>query len=129
MCGIAGIFNRASLRPAQPELLTAMLAAIRHRGPEAAGAYLHGAVGLGHDRLSIVDLEGGLQPIGNEDGTVWVVCNGEVFNFIELRHELIERGHTFRTGSDSEVIIHLYEEHGPRCVQHMIGQFAFALWD
>jgi asparagine synthase (glutamine-hydrolysing) len=129
MCGIAGIFNRASRRPAQPELLAAMLAAIRHRGPEAAGAYLHGVVGLGHDRLSIVDLEGGLQPIGNEDGTVWVICNGEVFNFIELRRDLIERGHTFRTGSDSEVIIHLYEEHGPDCVQYMIGQFAFALWD
>src|SRR5205814_9562231 len=112
MCGIAGVFNRANQEPVAVRQITPMLATIRHRGPEVAGVYLDGPIGLGHDRLSIIDLEGGLQPISNEDGSVWVVCNGEVFNYIELRAELIARGHKFRTGSDSETIIHLYEEQG-----------------
>jgi asparagine synthase (glutamine-hydrolysing) len=90
---------------------------------------LDGPVGLGHDRLSIIDLAGGLQPLANEDGSVWVVCNGEIFNYVELRAELEARGHHFRTGSDCEVIVHLYEERGPACVDAFIGQFAYALWD
>ena len=129
MCGIAGIFNRTVRAPVRAEQVNRLLGAIRHRGPEAAGMMLDGPVGLGHDRLSIIDLSGGLQPIANEDGTVWIVCNGEVFNYIELREELIERGHRFRTGSDSEVIVHLYEERGPACLDALIGQYAFAIWD
>ncbi len=129
MCGIAGIFNYDGREPVRRATVSRMLAAIRHRGPEAAGVYLHGPVGLGHDRLSIIDLDGGLQPISNEDGSIWVVCNGELYNYIELREELLARGHTFRTGSDSEVIVHLYEEMGPECVQSFIGQYAFAIWD
>ena len=86
-------------------------------------------MGLGHDRLSIIDLSGGLQPISNEDGTVWIICNGEIFNYIELREELQARGHHFRTGSDCEVIVHLYEERGPACINSLNGQWAFALWD
>ncbi len=129
MCGIAGIFNIDSREPVQASWLNRMLGAIRHRGPEAAGLYLNGPVGLGHDRLSIIDLEGGLQPIGNEDGSIWITCNGEIFNYIELRQELVARGHVFRTGSDSEVIVHLYEESGPDCLHKLIGQYAFAIWD
>jgi asparagine synthase (glutamine-hydrolysing) len=129
MCGIAGIFNYRDAKPADRLTVDRMLAAIRHRGPEVAGVYLNGPVGLGHDRLSIIDLEGGLQPIPNEDGSIWVAVNGEIFNYIELRQGLLARGHTFRTGSDSEVIVHLYEEMGPECVQSFIGQYAFALWD
>ena len=129
MCGIAGVFNRVGGEPVQPSLLNTMLSTIRHRGPEVAGIYLDGPVGLGHDRLSIIDLEGGLQPIGNEDGTIWVVCNGEIYNYIELREELRARGHHFRTGSDSEVLVHLYEELGPELLSKLIGQYAFAIWD
>src|SRR4051794_20787035 len=129
MCGIAGIVNEDKTEPVQPCLLNAMLAAIHHRGPEVAGAYIDGPAALGHDRLSIIDLEGGLQPICNEDGTIWIICNGEVFNYVELREELRSRGHRFRTGSDTEVIIHLYEEVGPDCLRSLNGQFAIAIWD
>jgi asparagine synthase (glutamine-hydrolysing) len=129
MCGIAGIFNRDPQQPVAPAQVNALLGAIHHRGPETAGMVLDGPVGLGHDRLSIIDLAGGLQPIPNEDGSIWIICNGEVFNYVELRAALIARGHRFRTGSDSEVIVHLYEDHGPACVHDLIGQFAFALWD
>jgi asparagine synthase (glutamine-hydrolysing) len=128
MCGIAGKLQLENA-PCDLKTLKAMLGAIRHRGPEATGVYLDGQAGLGHNRLSIIDLEGGLQPISNEDGSCWIVCNGEVFNYIELRQELIARGHLFRTGSDSEVILHLYEEHGPECLHRLIGQYAFAIWD
>ncbi len=129
MCGIAGIFNYSNEEHVRSVVLNRMLAAIRHRGPEVSGVYLGEQVGLGHDRLSIIDLDGGLQPISNEDGAIWVACNGEIFNYLELRKELLDRGHTFRTKSDSEVIIHLYEEMGPECLQHLIGQYAFAIWD
>ena len=106
-----------------------MLCVERHRGPEVAGIHLAQHIGLGHDRLSIIDLSGGLQPICNEDGTLWIICNGEVFNYIELREELLSRGHRFRTSSDTEVILHLYEEVGPDCLQRLNGQYAVALWD
>ncbi len=129
MCGIAGIFNYANKQKVDPAALKRMLAAVRHRGPEAASAYLQGPIGIGHDRLSIIDLEGGLQPIPNEDGSIWIICNGEIFNYLELREELLARGHIFRTGSDSEVIVHMYEEMGPECVRRFVGQYAFAIWD
>lgn len=129
MCGIVGMFKADCDDSARAGVLNSMLHAIRHRGPEASGIYLNGPAGLGHDRLSIIDLAGGFQPISNEDGSIWIVCNGEVFNYIELREELIARGHTFHTGSDCEVILHLYEEHNVGCLLHLIGQFAFAIWD
>ena len=106
-----------------------MLAMIRHRGPDEFGIYLDGPVGLGSARLSIIDLKTGQQPISNEDGTKWVVFNGEVFNYVELRPELEARGHRFTTTSDTEVLVHAYEEWGPTCVERFNGQFAFAIWD
>jgi len=128
MCGIAGMF-RASGLPVEPELLRRMTDVLRHRGPDGSGFYASAGVGLGHRRLSIIDLEGGAQPISNEDGTIWVVLNGEIYNFVELRTELEERGHAFRTRTDTEVIVHGFEEWGPLCVQRFNGIFAFALWD
>jgi len=129
MCGIVGWVNTEPGEPVRSEALGRMLAMIRHRGPDAFGVYLGDGVGLGSARLSIIDLEGGQQPISNEDGTVWIVYNGEVFNYIELRAELEAAGHVFATRSDTEVIVHLYEEHGASFVDHLNGQFALALWD
>ncbi len=106
-----------------------MAAAIRHRGPDDEGFFVRGAVGLGMRRLSILDVAGGQQPIANESREVWVVFNGEIYNFLELRRDLQARGHRFRTQSDTEVIVHLYEEQGPTCVRALRGMFAFALWD
>lgn len=106
-----------------------MLSMLRHRGPEQAGVWRDGPVALGHARLSIIDIEGGLQPMANEDGTVWAVVNGEVFNFVELRAELLASGHRFRSRSDSEVVVHLYEDLGPGMLEKLNGQFAFAVWD
>lgn len=129
MCGIAGIFDaRANLPPTEPELRR-MVAQLRHRGPDGVGFRVTEHVGLGHARLSIIDLGGGSQPIRNETGTVWVVFNGEIFNYIELRDELERRGHVFYTHSDTEVLVHLYEEYGESFVDHLNGQFAIALWD
>ena len=106
-----------------------MLGMIRHRGPDQFGIYLDDEVGLGSARLSIVDLSGGQQPIANEDESLWIVYNGEVFNYVELRPELEQRGHRFATNSDTEVILHLYEDFGPGCLKYLNGQFAFAIWD
>ena len=106
-----------------------MLAVMRHRGPDGDGVHLDGPVGLGHLRLSIIDVGGGAQPMTNEDETVWIVFNGEIYNFQELRENLVARGHTFRSHSDTEVIIHLYEEYGEDCLQQLRGMFAFAIWD
>ena len=106
-----------------------MLDTIAHRGPDDSGSYLRGRIGLGNRRLSIIDLQSGKQPISNEDGTVWVVYNGEMYNFPRLRTQLESRGHVFRTNSDTEAIVHLYEDFGERCVEHIGGMFAFALWD
>lgn len=106
-----------------------MAGALEHRGPDGAGLYLDDNAGLAHTRLSIIDLEGGAQPIGNEDGTLWIVYNGEVFNYPELRERLVAGGHRFTTSTDTEVILHLYEEQGERCVEALNGQFAFAIWD
>ncbi len=110
-------------------MLDRMIATLAHRGPDGNGTYVDGDVGLAHARLSIIDHDGGRQPMCNEDGTVWVTFNGEIFNYVELREELIARGHVFKTKSDTEVIVHLYEERGPDCVERLNGDFAFAIWD
>ena len=129
MCGIAGRFNFDAAHAVSRDTLVAMTDAVIHRGPDAGGYYLDGAIGLGHRRLSIIDLTTGDQPIGNEDGTVQVIFNGEIYNFAEVRRELIGHGHRFRTHSDTEVIAHGYEQWGERCVERFRGMFAFALWD
>ena len=110
MCGIAGRFNFDPARAVDPGVLGDMTDAIRHRGPDAAGVFRDGAIGLGHRRLSIIDLHTGDQPVANEDGAIQVVFNGEIYNFQQLRRGLVARGHTFRSNADSEVIAHLYEE-------------------
>lgn len=129
MCGIAGTLDLTGACAPDEGVLRRMLAMLRHRGPDGAALYLDERVGLAHARLSIVDLAGGRQPLWNEDGTVWAICNGEIFNYPELREELLARGHRFRTGSDSEMLVHLYEERGAACVEPLIGDFAFAIWD
>ncbi|NQT88559.1 asparagine synthetase B, partial [bacterium] len=138
MCGICGIFHRDPDRPVARESLRRMVAAIRHRGPDDAGTFLRGDppaagnappnIGLGMSRLSIIDVMGGRQPMSNEDGTVWVVLNGEIYNFWELREGLRDR-HVFHSRADTEVIPHLYEEHGEAFVEKLRGMFAIALWD
>jgi asparagine synthase (glutamine-hydrolysing) len=128
MCGITGIYDPHG-GPVDAERLQAMTDAIAHRGPDGSGRLLRPGIGLGHRRLSIIDLEGGAQPIGNEDGQVQVVFNGEIYNFIELRAELEAAGHRFRTHSDTEVIVHAWEQWGSACVTRFNGMFAFALWD
>src|SRR5918993_878303 len=129
MCGIAGRFNYDPLRPVARDVLEAMTDAVAHRGPDAAGYHLAPGIGLGHRRLSIIDLSTGDQPLANEDGTIWTVFNGEIYNFAEVRAELLSHGHRFRTGSDTEVIVHGYEQWGERCVEKFRGMFAFAVWD
>ena len=128
MCGIAGIIDFLAATP-QEDLLRRMLGLIRHRGPDAFGIYMDHEAGLAHARLSILDLSGGDQPIHNEDRTLWVVYNGEIFNYPELRQELEAQGHQFYTQTDTEILVHLYEERGPDPFKDVNGQFAFALWD
>jgi len=130
MCGIAGIAGLSSQSAApQRAELREMIEHLRHRGPDGYGFYEDAQVGLAHARLSIIDLEGGSQPIHNEDRSVWVVFNGEIFNYLELRADLERSGHRFYTHSDTEVIVHLYEQHGLDFVHQLNGQFAIALWD
>jgi asparagine synthase (glutamine-hydrolysing) len=129
MCGICGKLNFDSQEPVNPALLRQMMDLLIHRGPDGSGEYLAGHVGLGHRRLSIIDLSTGDQPMCNEDGMIWVVFNGEIYNFQELRSDLEKRGHIFKSTSDTEVIVHLYEEFGEDCVAKFRGMFAFALWD
>ncbi len=129
MCGIAGVLYADLQRPVDPRVLRAMGDAIAHRGPDADGYWIDPGLGLVHRRLSIIDLSGGGQPLGNADGSVQVVFNGEIYNFAELRARLESRGHRFSTRSDTEVLVHLYEEHGERLTEHLRGMFAFALWD
>jgi asparagine synthase (glutamine-hydrolysing) len=129
MCGIAGVLNLAEAPPPEESLVRRMLGMIRHRGPDEFGLYHDARIGLGSARLKIVDLSTGQQPIANEDGTLWIVFNGEIFNHVELRPELEARGHRFRTRSDTEVVLHLYEERGPACLERLNGQFAIAIWD
>jgi asparagine synthase (glutamine-hydrolysing) len=128
MCGIAGIVSLEG-KPVFEQELRNMCSAIAHRGPDDENFYFQTGVGLGMRRLSIIDLDSGRQPVSNEDGTVWVVFNGEIYNFQELRQQLKGRGHVFSTHGDTETIVHLYEEYGNHCVDHLRGMFAFALWD
>jgi len=129
MCGIAGIFNLKCHQRVDADILTAMIRQLDHRGPDGQGLKVEDHVGLGHARLSIIDLDSGQQPIHNEDESVWVVFNGEIFNYIELTQELRKAGHHFYTKSDTEVIVHLYEEYGDSFVDKLNGQFSIALWD
>ncbi len=140
MCGITGVAWNAGQPPLDMSVLEPMTTVLAHRGPDDCGYYRStdqedapggsppGAA-LGHRRLSIIDLGGGHQPLSNEDGTVWIAFNGEIYNYRELQADLEKRGHTFRTSSDTEAIVHLYEEYGPDCVLHLRGMFAFAIWD
>jgi len=129
MCGIAGILEFGRDARANAAALREMCRVITHRGPDDDGFYTDGALGIGMRRLSIVDVAGGHQPISNEDGTLWIVFNGEIYNHLALREQLIARGHRYSTHSDTETVIHLFEEYGEDCVQHLRGMFAFAIWN
>ncbi|MBV8077466.1 MAG: asparagine synthase (glutamine-hydrolyzing) [Planctomycetaceae bacterium] len=129
MCGIAGFFGSPQWELSPRLLLRRMIAAIQHRGPDEWGMHVDGRIGLGHARLSIIDLSSGQQPMADETETVWVTFNGEIFNYVELRDDLISSGYRFRTTSDTEVILHAYQRKGPDCIEDFNGDFAFALWD
>ncbi len=129
MCGISGIVDLRERRPVNRALLKTMNDSLTHRGPDGEGFHFEPGVGLGHRRLSIIDLEGGKQPLYNEDETVVVTYNGEIYNFHEIAEELVAKGHVFRTRCDTEVIVHAWEEWGERCLDRFNGMFAFALWD
>lgn len=129
MCGICGVYNFSSGAPADAAKLKRATDAMAHRGPDDAGFFLDGDLGLGNRRLSIIDLPGGHQPIANEDESVWITFNGEIYNYREVHAGLVARGHVFRTVSDTEVILHLYEEKGVDCLEPLRGMFAFAVWD
>ncbi len=129
MCGICGIFYPDPRRRAEREVLAEMNGQITHRGPDDDGFFIENNIGLAMRRLSIIDIATGHQPISNEDNDIWIVYNGETYNHQELRADLEPRGHRYRTKSDTETVIHLYEEYGPDCVKHLRGMFAFAIWD
>src|SRR5512143_1663894 len=129
MCGIAGILEFGRDARADAASLRAMCGIMAHRGPDDDGFCTDGQAGIGMRRLSIVDLTTGHQPISNEKGNLWIVFNGEIYNHLALREQLLARGHEYRTHSDTETIVHLYEEYGRNCVQHLRGMFAFAIWD
>ena len=129
MCGICGIVNVNGGPPPDVNMLIRMIGRLRHRGPDSSGYYRDKKVALGHSRLSIIDLETGAQPLSNEDDSVWITFNGEIFNYVELASELRSHGHVFKTKGDTEVIVHAYEEWGTSCFEHFNGQWALALWD
>jgi asparagine synthase (glutamine-hydrolysing) len=129
MCGICGKLMLDGEAAVSPALVKAMADTIAHRGPDDEGYYVSGQVGLGFRRLAIIDLKTGHQPLSNEDDTVWIVFNGEIYNYQELRELLLSKGHVFKTRTDTEVIVHLYEEFGPKCLEKLRGMFAFAIWD
>lgn len=129
MCGICGVCNAQSGEPATSEVVERMTAIISHRGPDDQGIYLNKGIGLGFARLSIIDIAGGRQPMANETNDIWIIFNGEIWNFKALRDELKAKGHVFRTNSDTESIIHAYEEYGTGCVARLHGMFSFAIWD
>ncbi len=128
MCGIAGLVD---LRPCRDEAdaLKRICARMAHRGPDGDGVHVDGPVALAHRRLSIIDLAGGVQPMSNQDGSIWVTFNGEIYNFEELKRELCSHGHRFVTRSDTEVLLHAYERWGQECVERFRGMFAFGIWD
>ena len=128
MCGIAGVLTLDGSQ-ADRDQLARMIAAVHHRGPDASGIEVRGPAGLAHARLSIIDLEGGAQPMASVDGDLWITFNGEIFNYIELREELLKKGYRFSTHSDTEVILNAYRAYGENCVNHFNGQWAFAIWD
>lgn len=129
MCGICGEVGNSYGYTVEPALITRMMDSLVHRGPDEEGSYVHEMVGLGHRRLSIIDIKTGRQPIANEDNSIFVVLNGEIYNFQVLREELKHKGHIFQSNSDTEVIVHLYEEYGVDCIKKLRGMFAFGLWD
>jgi asparagine synthase (glutamine-hydrolysing) len=129
MCGIAGKLSLRPDTPVQPETIVRMCRTLWHRGPDDEGIYVDGSFGMGMRRLSIIDLSTGKQPISNEDGSIWTVFNGEIYNFLELRLFLRQKGHQFSTNTDTEVIVHLYEEYQEDFVKHLVGMFAIAVWD
>lgn len=128
MCGIVGYMDRQG-KICDPQIVHAMNGEIVHRGPDDDGYYFDGVAGLGFRRLAIIDLKGGHQPLTNEDDTKWIVFNGEIYNYKTLRDELIDLGHTFKTETDTEVIVHLYEQYGVDCVTKLRGMFSFGIWD
>jgi asparagine synthase (glutamine-hydrolysing) len=129
MCGISGIVNFGKSNRETEEIVSRMMTMLDHRGPDEAGIYLDRDVCLGHVRLSIVGLDDGTQPIGNHDDTLWIIYNGEAFNYIELKEDLLKKGYAFKTETDTEVVLALYEEYGPGCLEKINGQFAMAIWD
>jgi len=129
MCGIAGIWNYKTRQPVDRQRLETITQAIAHRGPDGSGFYTDADLGLGHRRLSIIDLGGGHQPMCNEDSTVWITFNGEIYNYPELREQLLKRGHVLRTHCDTEAIVHLYEDYGEDCFRLLRGMFALGIWD
>ena len=129
MCGICGQYNFKSGAPISADSLRRMNNTMVHRGPDDEGYYINGPLGLGFRRLSIIDIEGGHQPMSNEDGSIWIVFNGEIYNFIELRKELEGKGHLFASRSDTEVILHGYEEWGDDMLHRLNGMFGLAIWD
>ena len=128
MCGICGVVNLKGA-PVDPVLPGLMINLIRHRGPDEVGVFVDSQVGFGHARLSIIDLSGGQQPMPDSQRSLWITFNGEIFNYVELTEELLRKGHQFATHSDTEVILHLYQEEGESCVERLNGQWAFAIWD
>jgi asparagine synthase (glutamine-hydrolysing) len=129
MCGIAGILNLASKNAIEHDSIYRMISMLRHRGPDESGAYIDPWIHLGHSRLAVLGLDTGIQPISNEDETLWIVCNGEAFNYLEIKDDLLKKGHHFKTETDTEVILHLYEEKGTACLSELNGQFSIAIWD
>ena len=129
MCGICGIYHFNKEKRVDPLTINKMCDVLKHRGPDDQGTYFSANIGLGHRRLSIIDIEGGHQPMSNEDDTVWIIQNGEIYNYLELRSGLVSEGHKFKTHSDTEVILHLYEKLGFDCLDELNGMFAFAIWD
>jgi asparagine synthase (glutamine-hydrolysing) len=129
MCGIAGIFNGATLSSDPLPIMKKMLARIQYRGPDESGIYIDNNVALGNVRLSIIDISTGQQPLSVPEINLWIVFNGEIFNYIELKQDLLKAGHCFHTESDTEVLLHAYKEYGEKCLNKLNGQFAFAIWD
>ncbi|HET9681226.1 MAG TPA: hypothetical protein VFP19_04235, partial [Candidatus Limnocylindrales bacterium] len=129
MCGIAGIADRGGIGPEDRRLIDAMLLSLAHRGPDDHAVHAESGAVLGARRLSIIDIARGRQPVTNEDGTIIAVQNGELYNFVELREQLLARGHTLRSDGDTETIVHLYEDYGDRLVDHLRGMYALAVWD